>query len=663
MMQSHLALSFAALLLLLSPSAEAQVLYGSIVGNVTDPSDAAIASAQVTVTNTDTNQSRQVFTDALGSYSMPTLQAGTYEIRVVKEGFSTTIRRDVVVTINAVTRVDLALKVGAVTESVTVGAETIALQTDRSEVHADVVSAELANLPVPVGRNYQQLFRALPGFSPPQNSHSIPTNPSRALAFNVNGTTENTNNTRIDGASSTHVQLPHVVAYIPSLESIETVNVVTNSFDAEQGLTGGAAINVQTKSGTNAVHGSGFEYHTNQHLKARPFFTPADFNKPKLVYNQFGGTIGGPIKRDKLFYFVAYEGTYDRRAAERFGTVPTAAMRTGDMSASARLIYDPDTGNDRGENRTPFPSNIIPTGRISPITKKLVDLTPLPNLDRLSNNYYAAAPFQFDRHTIDSKVNYNPTSKLTTFVRFSILHYNSYNQQLFGDQLGGPPIAGGNPGNSSGGTYSSTIAATYTLAPNFIIDAYFGYTRTDTNSAQPRLDEKLGLDYLKIPGTNGPRSFEGGWPRFASAASQRLASTKTTCPTTAVTRSISTWPTSTGPRVRHNIRFGFDLYRQHLNQQQAEFVGGAYHGAQGGFTFAGGPTSLRGGPASNQYNNYSHVPFGPPHPNRQDSAGARRVQRACLALQPLCPGQLERQPPAHAQLRLPLGVFPAANTL
>ena len=276
MMQSHLALSFAALLLLLSPSAEAQVLYGSIVGNVTDPSDAAIASAQVTVTNTDTNQSRQVFTDALGSYSMPTLQAGTYEIRVVKEGFSTTIRRDVVVTINAVTRVDLALKVGAVTESVTVGAETIALQTDRSEVHADVVSAELANLPVPVGRNYQQLFRALPGFSPPQNSHSIPTNPSRALAFNVNGTTENTNNTRIDGASSTHVQLPHVVAYIPSLESIETVNVVTNSFDAEQGLTGGAAINVQTKSGTNAVHGSGFEYHTNQHLKARPFFTPAD---------------------------------------------------------------------------------------------------------------------------------------------------------------------------------------------------------------------------------------------------------------------------------------------------------------------------------------------------------------------------------------------------
>lgn len=606
------ALIVSALLLVTAGSANSQVLYGSIVGNVTDPSDAAIAGAEVTVVNTETNQSRRTTTDALGAYSMPTLQAGVYDIRVAKEGFSTALRKGVVVTINTVTRVDAALKVGAVTESVTVGANTLALQTDRSEVRADVVAEELVNLPVPVGRNYQQLFRALPGFSPPQNSHSIPTNPSRALAFNVNGTTENTNNTRIDGASSTHVQLPHVVAYIPSLESIETVNVVTNSFDAEQGLTGGAAINVQTKSGTNSLHGSGFEYHTNQHLKARPFFTPADFNKPKLVYNQFGGTIGGPIKKDKLFYFVAYEGTLDRRAAQRFGTVPTGAMRTGNMSASSRPVYDPDTGNDRGENRTPFAGNILPAARLSPIIRKLVDLTPAPNIDRLSNNYYAAAPFQFDRHTVDSKFNYNVTSKLTTFVRFSILRYNSYNQQLFGDQLGGPPIAGGNPGNSSGGTYSTTIAGTYTLAPNFIIDAYFGYTRTDTNSAQPRLDEKLGLDYLGIPGTNGPRLFEGGWPRFATSSFTTLGINEDYMPYYRRDPQYQYVANFNWTKGSHNIRFGFDLYRQHLNQQQAEFVGGAYHGAQGGFTFGGGPTSLRGGPASNQYNSYSTFLLGLP---------------------------------------------------
>src|SRR5205823_4500689 len=140
------------------------------------------------------------------------------------------------------------------------------LQTDRAEVHEDVTTKELENLPVPLGRNYQQIYRTLPGFSPPVNSHSIPTNPSRALEFNVNGTSDEQNNTRIDGVSSTHVQLPHVVAYIPALESIQEVNVVTNSFDAEQGLAGGAVINVQIKSGTNDLHGSAFEYHSDNHL-------------------------------------------------------------------------------------------------------------------------------------------------------------------------------------------------------------------------------------------------------------------------------------------------------------------------------------------------------------------------------------------------------------
>ncbi len=600
-------------LLACSQSAGAQVLYGSIVGNVRDASEAAVAAASVSVTNTETNQSRQTATDALGSYTLSTLPAGTYDVKVTKEGFTTFVKQGVPVTINTVTRVDVSLKVGAVTESITVGAEVAALQTDRSEVRAEVVSTELANLPMPPGRNYQQLFRALPGFSPPQNSHSIPTNPSRALTFNVNGTTENTNNTRIDGASSTHVQLPHIVGYVPSLESIETVNVVTNSFDAEQGLTGGAAINVQTKSGTNEMHGSGFEYNTNQHLKARRFFTPPDFVNPKLVFNQFGGTVGGPIKKDKLFYFIAYEGTYDRRSAARFVTVPTLPMRTGNMSASARLVYDPDTGDDRGAGRTPFAGNTVPATRISPIMKKLVDLTPPPNVDRLTNNYYAAAPFLFDRHTVDTKINYNPTSKLTTFIRFSVLHYDSYNQQVFGDKLGGRPIGGGNPGYGDGGTYSSTAAATYTLAPNLIVDAYFGYTRIDTSSQQPRLDEKLGLDFLGIPGTNGARKFEGGWPRFAISSFATLGINEDFMPYFRRDPQYQYVANFNWTKSSHNIRFGFDLYRQHLNQQQAEFVGGAYHGAQGGFTFSGGPTALRGGAAANQYNSYAAFLLGLPN--------------------------------------------------
>src|ERR1051325_7731952 len=235
----------------------------------------------------------------------------------------------------------------------------------------------------------------------------------------------------------------HIVAYVPSLESIETVNVVTNSFDAEQGLAGGAAISVQTRSGTNEIHGAAFEYNSVQAMKAKPFFLPVGQNKPKLVYNQFGGAVGGPTKKNKVFYFVAYEGTTDREAASRFGTVPTAAIKSSDMSASTRPVYDPETGDFQGNNRTPFPDNQVPVARMSPISRKLAGMTPLPNLGGLSNNYFLAAPFLFDRHTGDSKLDYHVTDKLNTFVRMSVLRYNSFNQELFGE-LGGPPVNGGN---------------------------------------------------------------------------------------------------------------------------------------------------------------------------------------------------------------------------
>ena len=310
-----------------------QVLYGSIVGEVSDPNGAVVPGATVTATNQQTGVLQTTRTDSGGTYQFVNLQPGTYAVKVGISGFKSYERRDLAVEANNTTRMDLRLEVGNIEQSVTVTGAAPDLQTDRAEVHQDVTSMELENLPVPIGRNYQQVYRSLPGFSSPVNSHSIPSNPSRALEFNVNGTSDEQNNTRIDGVSTTHVQLPHVVAYIPALESIEEVNVVTNSFDAEQGLAGGAVINVQIKSGTNEVHGSGFEYHSNQHLKAWPWQVPGgQSEKPKLVYNQFGGTIGGPIKKNKLFYFASYEGSYDHRNVQKKATVPTDAMKQGDFS-------------------------------------------------------------------------------------------------------------------------------------------------------------------------------------------------------------------------------------------------------------------------------------------------------------------------------------------
>ena len=353
--------------LALPPAAHAQVLYGSIVGNVKDKSNDAVTGATIKITHKETNQTRETVTNPDGSYNFSTVQTGTYIITVSKVGFKSFTRSNVDVTLNNITRSDISLEVGDVSETVSITAEGGLLQTDRAEVRAELTSQALQNLPVPAGRNYQNLFRTLPGINPPTNAHSIPTNPSRALQYNVNGTSSSSNNVRIDGASQYNIFLPHVTAYVPALESIETVNIVTNNFDAEQGLAGGAAVSVQIKSGTNNIHGSAFEFHDNNHTKARPWnLTPINGvpqDKPKRIFNQYGGTVGGPIKKDKLFYFASFEGTNDRQLGARELTLPTQAMRDGNLSAGGVNIYDPATGNANGTDRTPFAGGIIPAER------------------------------------------------------------------------------------------------------------------------------------------------------------------------------------------------------------------------------------------------------------------------------------------------------------
>ncbi len=594
---------------------EAQVLYGSIVGNVKDPSQAAVPGATVTITNQLINASRETITSDEGVYSFPTVQTGTYTLKVSLPGFKEFKQTDVQVTLNTVTRIDLTLQVGEVAESVTVSAQTATLQTDRAEVRAELPTKLLEDLPVPLGRNYQFLLKTIPGFSLPADAHSIPSNPSRALRYNVNGTSGSSNNIRVDGVTGTNVWLPHMTSYIPALESIETVNVVTNSFDAEQGLAGGAAVNVLIKSGTNKLHGSAFEYHTDNQLKAKNFFLPQNQQNPKLVYNQFGGTVGGPIIKDKLFYFASYEGTRQREFASRFATVPTVLMRKGDFSESPRLIYNPLTGDAAGANRTAFDGNIIPADRIDPIAAKITALIPLPNIavnPGDPNNYFFGRSFAFDRNTLDTKINWNPTEKFSMNGRFSVLKYNMLNPEVFGD-LGGPGISGfgGNPGNGFGDTYSTTIGGTYIFTPRFIVDGNFGWTKMNSNVEQCCLDKKIGLDVLGIPGTNGPRRFEGGWPRFAISGFTNLGIDNDFMP---YYRDDPQWQYTANAnwtKGSHNIRWGLDFSEQHLNHTQPEFPG-ASHGAQGGFSFGGGPTTVRGGPSANRFNAFANFLLGLP---------------------------------------------------
>ena len=263
-----------ALLCLAAGPAAAQLLYGSLVGNVKDASDAAIPDAVVKATQQGTGFSREARSNESGQFILPTLPGGTYDITVTKAGFSTFSAKSVTIAVNASTRLDAAMQVGTVSESVQVEAAPPQLQTDRGEVRAELTSAQLANAPLPPGRNYTQMFKTLPGFTSPRNGNGPSVDPSRAALYNVNGTSRSSNAVRIEGAGVNQIWLPHLPGYTPALESIENVNITTNSFDAETGLAGGAAINVQIKSGTNDIHGSLFEYHNSNATKAKPFFLP-----------------------------------------------------------------------------------------------------------------------------------------------------------------------------------------------------------------------------------------------------------------------------------------------------------------------------------------------------------------------------------------------------
>ncbi len=590
-------LAFVLALLLAGPvtPAAAQILYGSVVGNVTDESGASVPGAEVTITNKQTGATRIAVTNESGGYSIPTVQNGDYIVRVAREGFRAASNENVTVAVNSVVRADFRLSLGQVTETVNVESSAVALQADRAEVKAEISSKQLTEIPVPGQRNYQALFITIPGISPPSTPHSVPSNPSRSMQWTTNGSNTAANNTRIDGASATNVWLPHIASYVPALESIESVNIVTNTFDAEQGLAGGASVNVVVRSGSNDTRGALFHFHQGNWGQSRNFFLPQDRSNPKFVYNQFGGRIGGAIVKNKMFYFVSYEGTTDYRFAAALRSVPTAPTRGGDLSISTLNIYDPSTGAANGQGRLPFAGNIIPSARIHPTSTRLMNLLPQENQPDPSgnpaNNYFASGTAFNRRHTLDSKFNFNISDKTTAYVRLSALDFTMLDPASFGPVLG-PPIAFGNPGNGFGQTWSSTVAATHTLSPNFIIDAYFGYTLMDANVEQPGLGPNTGRDELGIPGTNGTRYFESGLPGFGINGFSAFGSSENYMPYFRNDPQFQYVANANWLKGTHNVRFGFDIYHLQLNHTQPEFAGAA-GGAAGRLNFGQGPTQLR----------------------------------------------------------------------
>jgi hypothetical protein len=396
--------------------ADAQSLYGTIVGTVTDASGAVISDAKVEATQTDTNEKRTTATNGNGFYVLSTVPSGQYVVSISKPGFDVFKATDIGLTINTTVRVDATLTVGGEQLTINVSSEALDLQTDRADVHGVVTSAQLLQLPQPT-RTYEGLIGLLPGVTPPNPGFAGAggtNNPARSMIINANGTSASGTNVSIDGVSATNAWVQFYSTAVPSTEAIETVNVVSAVSSADQGIMNGAAIRVQTKSGTNHLHGSAYWYNENNALKAKPYFQPVGTRKPKFIDNNAGGTLGGPIIKDKLFFFGSYEGDFLRQAAGNFYTLPTPDMARG-VLASPTPIFDPATGNPDGSGRTPFPRDaagnyIVPSGRISSISQKLIAQIPsgVPN-GVFTNNIYINTPFSYDLQKIDTKIDWNTT--------------------------------------------------------------------------------------------------------------------------------------------------------------------------------------------------------------------------------------------------------------
>ncbi|HEX3437466.1 MAG TPA: carboxypeptidase regulatory-like domain-containing protein [Pseudacidobacterium sp.] len=595
----------------LASPASAQVLYGTITGTITDPSGAAVPNASVQALEINKGVTLQATTDSAGIFRFNNILPGTYKFTISASGFATLETDKFVVEANAVQRLDAKLSTASVIQSVIVTTAPAVLQTDRSDVQTNITSAEIQALPAisSEGKNFQALYKIVPGAGLPMESNSAGGNPQRAMTTNINGQSSQGNTTLIDGVPNAYPWLPNNIAYVPPSDSIETVNIVTNAFDAEQGMVGGAIVNVQTKSGTNQFHGDVHELHTNDQLKALNYFTLPGAKRPLNILNQFGASVGGPIKKDKIFFYGGWESTRQTQAPSGGNpqTVPFSgllyqtASQNGffdfrglqtDKSGNSVHVYDPRTGSANGANRQPISCNgVVDTlcfNQADPASLLMAQLIPSPNVSGAStNNYIDTQKGYFHRNDFDGKVTYVQSDRTNIFGRYSYSGSDIFDPPALGP-AGGNATLGGQNGNSFGRVQLVGLGLTHTFTPNFLLDMNGGFTRQRLNAEDVDIstDKAFGLDTLKIPGTNDPTNqLYWGIPAFQFNTFSNLGNANTGNPFVFRDNQFLGSANLTWVRGRHNVRGGIAYTHTMLNHFQPQ--GGTFQTARGSFSFTG----------------------------------------------------------------------------
>ncbi|MBL8240036.1 MAG: TonB-dependent receptor [Bryobacterales bacterium] len=470
----------------------AQFDTAQVLGTILDASGLAITDSDVTLTNLQTGVQQKVKTDASGSYQFANVKAGEYKLEAGAKGFKSAIANRFVVTVNARQRVDLKLEVGSTAESITVNDAVAALETDTSSRGTVVGRQQVVNLPLN-GRSYADLALLAPGVRRSDIANS------RDASFNVNGMRSSQNNFVIDGVDNNSYGTSNqgfsnqVVQLSP--DSVQEFRLETNNFSAEFGRAGGAIINASIRSGTNQFHGAAWEYLRNTALNATGFFKPVNNQKPVLIQNQFGGAFGGPIKKDKMFFFVDYEGYRRTSKTIQFSTLPTMEQRTGNLGIAVR---NPITG-------TVYSNGVIPAGDITGWAKEILAGLPAVNRPGLSNNY-EFQPRRTDQNDKgDARYDHYFNSKWNAFARYSHRLMNNFEP---------PSIPGPMGGNSNGNVRVRNIqgafGTTWNVNPTSLVEFRLGVSATEGGKfpvfvGEPTLASKFNL--ANAP--NDPR-FTGG---------------------------------------------------------------------------------------------------------------------------------------------------------
>ena len=649
--------------LLSSVAARAQVLYGTLTGRVQDPTGAVVPDASVTLTSQDTGEARTGKTDSHGDYTFVNLLPGAYTVKVdATASFSAFTEKNIAVEVNREGRVDATLQPAGVNSEVTVGTAAPMLQTETADVNHEISQTEISELPITSsqGRNYQSLYTLIPGFAAVGEQNSTASNPSRAESANVNGLSDTGVTTRIDGAVNVYGWLAYLVAYVPPADAIQSVNIVTNSFNAEQGMAGGAAVNVTIKGGQRAFHGSGWWYYQDAAINARGYTATATSlisptnptgSVPKNVFNEFGASFGGPVVipkiltgRAKLFFFDDFERTTRRQLITATETVPTTPMLGGDFSLTGTTLYDPQPGGlvQTGPNTTngylnvgfrptflqEYGSNVIPASRQSSAAKTMLALLqPIsaqvtnPNYgNQLANDYNGTGTLAYNRNTNDAKVTYVPTDRTTVFGRYSVEPFTVLDPQGLG-AAGGGTLDGGQPGAAHGRIQNVGIGMSHIIKANLVIDADAGYTRQNTGaqSVIDIADGDFGLNVLQIPGTNGVGPLYVGQPAFEFSNNNYSSNTFTTLgnanganPFQFRDNQFTADVNASWTLGKHATKYGFSYYHFDLNHFQPT-SGANINTPHGGFGFAGGMTTNSS--SSNGYNSLADFILGLPNNN------------------------------------------------